>query len=53
MYGAENRTAPPGSVSFCSDALSVASASMFVIDGEFFPPPADAPPRPPLAPFAD
>jgi len=45
MYGSENRTAPPGSVSFCSEALSVGSASMFVIDGEFFPPPTDEPLR--------
>jgi diacylglycerol kinase (ATP) len=43
MYGSENRKAPPGSVSFCAEALSVRSASMFVIDGEFFPAPTDQP----------
>jgi len=45
MYGGENRTPPPGSVSFCSDALEVTSNVMFVIDGEFFAPPADGPLR--------
>lgn len=45
MYGSEHRKAPPGSVSFCSDALSVRASTMFVIDGEFFPAPADAPLR--------
>lgn len=41
MYGGESRTPPPGSVSFCADALDVTSKVMFVIDGEFFPPPTD------------
>ncbi len=45
MYGGENRRPPPGSVSFCSDALEITSSVMFVIDGEFFPPPADGPLR--------
>ena len=45
MYGGENRTPPPGSVSFCSDALTVTSRAIFVIDGEFFPPPTDEPLR--------
>ena len=45
MYGGENRTAPPGSVSFCSDSLEVTSQVMFVIDGEFFDPPSDGPLR--------
>lgn len=45
MYGGENRKSPPGSVSFCSDRLEVASDVMFVIDGEFFPPPTDEPLR--------
>lgn len=40
MYGGENRKAPPRSVSFCSHTLTVASQTMFVIDGEFFPAPA-------------
>jgi diacylglycerol kinase (ATP) len=41
MYGGEGRKSPPGSVSFCSDALEVTSRDIFVIDGEFFPPPTD------------
>lgn len=45
MYGGENRTPPPGAVSFCSDALEVTSSAIFVIDGEFFPPPTDEPLR--------
>lgn len=45
MYGGENRTSPPGAVSFCAHALRVASEDVFVIDGEFFPPPAGAPLR--------
>ena len=45
MYGGENRTPPPGSVSFCSDELDVTSNVMFVIDGEFFAPPKDGPLR--------
>jgi hypothetical protein len=45
MYGGENRTAPPGSVSFCSNSLEVTSQAMFVIDGEFFDPPTDGPLR--------
>jgi diacylglycerol kinase (ATP) len=45
MYGGENRSAPPGAVSFCSNALDVTSEVMFVIDGEFFDPPTDAPLR--------
>lgn len=45
MYGGENRKAPPNSASFCSETLTVASKSYFVIDGEFFAPPADEPLR--------
>ena len=45
MYGGDNRASPPGAVSFCSDALTVASDATFVIDGEFFPPPAGEPLR--------
>lgn len=45
MYGGENRKTPPGAVSFCSDALTVSSGSMFVIDGEFFPAPVAEPLR--------
>lgn len=43
MYGGENHAAPAGAASFCADALEVSSDVMFVIDGEFFPPPEDAP----------
>ena len=45
MYGGENHAAPTGAVSFCSDALDVASDVMFVIDGEFFPAPRNEPLR--------
>jgi hypothetical protein len=45
MYGGENRTPPPRSTSFCSDAVEVTSKVMFVIDGEFFPPPTEEPLR--------
>lgn len=45
MYGGENHAAPEGAVSFCADALEVSSDVMFVIDGEFFPAPKDAPLR--------
>jgi diacylglycerol kinase (ATP) len=43
MYGGETRKSPPGTVSFCSASLEVASRDIFVIDGEFFPPPTDEP----------
>ena len=39
MYGGETHAAPDGAVSFCGETLEVASDVMFVIDGEFFPPP--------------
>ena len=45
MYGGEDRKAPPGAVSFSSEALTVSSRSMFVIDGEFFPAPTGEPLR--------
>jgi hypothetical protein len=45
MYGSETRTPPPGSVSFCSDGLTVTAQSDFVIDGEFFPAPQGEPLR--------
>ena len=41
MYGGEDRIAPPGCVSFCSEELKVTSKTMYVIDGEFFDGPAD------------
>jgi diacylglycerol kinase (ATP) len=43
MFGGEDRRAPPGAVSFCAERLEVMSETMFVIDGEFFPPPHAAP----------
>ncbi len=43
MYGGENHASPPGTVSFCSEEVAVASDVMFVIDGEFFPPPVGEP----------
>lgn len=45
MYGGEHHASPPGTVSFCSDELSVSSDVMFVIDGEFFPAPRGEPLR--------
>lgn len=45
MYGGENRKSPPNTVSFRSDAVEVSSDVMFVIDGEFFPPPKGEPLR--------
>ena len=45
MYGGENHAVPAGAVSFCAPALEVSSDVMFVIDGEFFPPPVDEPLR--------
>ena len=45
MYGSERRNSPPGSTSFCSEDLRVASKTDFVIDGEFFAPPTDEPLR--------
>jgi diacylglycerol kinase (ATP) len=41
MYGGEGRAAPRGAVSFCAERLDVTSRTMFVIDGEFFPPPQE------------
>ncbi|MFN4142625.1 diacylglycerol kinase family protein [Aestuariivirga sp.] len=45
MYGGEGRRMPSGAVSFCAEALSVSSDTIFVIDGEFFPPPPGEPLR--------
>jgi hypothetical protein len=39
MYGGEDRASPPGAISFSADAIEIASATPFVIDGEFFDPP--------------
>lgn len=43
MYGSEERRVPDGARSFCADAIGIASSTPFVIDGEFFTAPADAP----------
>jgi diacylglycerol kinase (ATP) len=43
MYGGEDRTTPAGAHSFCAAKLSIAGATPFVIDGEFFDPPAGGP----------
>lgn len=53
MYGGENRNPPPHSPSFCSEALQVKSKGVFVIDGEFFAPPADEPLRLETGPHFD
>jgi diacylglycerol kinase (ATP) len=45
MFGGENRTPPPGSTSTACDACDVSSPTSFVIDGEFYDPPTDAPLR--------
>ena len=45
MYGGENRQSPPGCRSFTASAMAIRSASRFVIDGEFFDPPAGEPLR--------
>lgn len=43
MYGGENRRTPPGCASFTARGVEIASSSMFVIDGEFFPAPKFGP----------
>ncbi len=45
MYGGERHASPPGAASVCSQTVEVSSDVMFVIDGEFFPPPVGAPLR--------
>lgn len=45
MYGAENREAPKGAASWSTDRLTVSTREEFVIDGEFFDPPANEPLR--------
>ena len=41
MYGGENRTPPPRTTSFCARTLAIRTSSAFVMDGEFFNPPAE------------
>jgi len=45
MYGGEARKSPRGAVSFSAREIAVRSPVSFVIDGEFFDPPADEPLR--------
>lgn len=45
MYGSDNRTPPPGARSFSGRTCLVETTSSFVIDGEFFDPPAHEPLR--------
>jgi hypothetical protein len=45
MYGSEDRTPPPGALSFAARAIDISTASSFVIDGEFFDPPEGEPLR--------
>ena len=39
MYGGEGRAPPPGLVSFSGAGFDIATATAFVLDGEFFEPP--------------
>jgi hypothetical protein len=43
MYGSEQRRVPAGALSFSASAVEVRSQVSYVIDGEFFDGPADAP----------
>ena len=45
LYGSETRRMPRGSASFCARFLEVSGPTPYVIDGEFFEPPRDAPLR--------
>ena len=45
LYGSETRRMPPGAASFCARSLQVSGSTPYVIDGEFFEPPRDAPLR--------
>jgi diacylglycerol kinase (ATP) len=45
MYGSETRKAPPGATSRACHACEVTSPTPFVIDGEFYDPPANEPLR--------
>jgi hypothetical protein len=41
LYGREDRTAAPGAISMCASTITITGHIPFVIDGEFFDPPAD------------
>jgi diacylglycerol kinase (ATP) len=45
MYGGEDRTVPEGARSVSGTTFEIATRTPFVIDGEFFDPPDDAPLR--------
>ncbi len=45
LYGGETRKGPPGSTSTACFSCDVTSPTSFVIDGEFYDPPADEPLR--------
>jgi hypothetical protein len=45
MYGGENRRVPQGAKSTCASLLEVRTPSKWVVDGEFFDGPLDAPLR--------
>jgi hypothetical protein len=45
MYGSDSRRGPPGAASVRGSAFEVSSPVDFVLDGEFFAPPKDAPLR--------
>ncbi|MDH3740425.1 MAG: diacylglycerol kinase family protein [Hyphomicrobiales bacterium] len=45
MYGSPNRKMPEGCHSFSSDVMTIETRCTFVIDGEFFEPPAGEPLR--------
>jgi hypothetical protein len=45
LYGSESRRMPRGAASFCARFLEVLGPTPYVIDGEFFDPPRDAPLR--------
>jgi diacylglycerol kinase family enzyme len=45
MYGSENRTPPPGAISFSCRTCEITTPSYFIIDGEFFDPPECEPLR--------
>jgi diacylglycerol kinase (ATP) len=45
LYGPETRRMPRGAASFCARFLEVSGPTPYVIDGEFFEPPRDAPLR--------
>ncbi len=45
LYGGETRRMPPSMTSLCASEIAVRTPSGFILDGEAFDPPADAPLR--------